>query len=458
MRNSATFSAILKQLQTNTVGVCGGKAIFNYDGNEGVDKIRKEFAKWTRESDFYDGLNFNTVLKMILNTYVVNGDMVLLFDDGLIEDSGKVLVFESDEIVTTTDKAIQTKFGKNFKQSMGRVYNPNGRFSGVVVSRSQRGMNEADPKMCYFLKRNPDESMFDSLWMMPRNIWRFEQGRGISQATSSLGTILDSEDLTGFELAAAKKNSQTFAQIINTTPQGQEAIPSVFDQTTDFSNMTDEEIEEAVKAEVGQAEEQVITFQKARSAGIIYEQMPDNHKMELLSPNHPNENVMEFVKWLAGRSASVFGLTQQYATLAATGADYKAERLLTEPVFKEGQKFLEQIADWVFYHWVMWADRKGIINKSALGEDFLENISWSWPDPAELDEYSHQMAITLKLQNMTGSYREFYGNDWREKLNQIKDEIQWFKENGLPHPANKLISGGESKAIEVETPDEPKDI
>ena len=106
----------------------------------------------------------------------------------------------------------------------------------------------------------------------------------------------------------------------------------------------------------------------------------------------------------------------------------------------------------------MWADRKGIINKSALGEDFLENISWSWPDPAELDEYSHQMAITLKLQNMTGSYREFYGNDWREKLNQIKDEIQWFKENGLPHPANKLISGGESKAIEVETPDEPKDI
>lgn len=106
VRNSSTFSAILKQLQVNVVGVNGGKAIFNYDNNDGVNVIRREFSKWTRESDFYDGLNFNTVLKMILNTYVVNGDMVLLFDDGLIEDSGKLVVYESDEIVGVSDSVV----------------------------------------------------------------------------------------------------------------------------------------------------------------------------------------------------------------------------------------------------------------------------------------------------------------------------------------------------------------
>lgn len=251
------------------------------------------------------------------------------------------------------------------------MYNPNGRFSGVIVSRSQRGITtDADPSKCYFLKRNPDESMFEQFWMMPRNIWRFEQGRGISQSTASLGTILDSEDLTGFELAAAKKNSQTFAQIINTSSSVDEQMPSAFDADTDFSSMSEEEIEEAVKNEVNNSE-QVISFQKARCAGIIYEQMPDNYKMELLSPNHPNDNVIDFVKWLAGRSASVFGLTQQYATLAATGADYKAERLMTEPIFREGQKFLEQICDWVFVKWVNWATRKGKIDPTSLGEDFL---------------------------------------------------------------------------------------
>lgn len=206
VRNSATFSAILKQLQVNVVGVNGGKAIFNYD-NEGIENIRKEFAKWTREADFYDGLNFNTVLKLLLNTYVVNGDMTILFDDGLVEDSGKLMVFESDEIVPVGDEVIHAKYGKNYTQSIGRVYNPNGRFCGVVVSRSQRGTTSADPSKCYFLKRDPDQSMFESNWMMPRNIWRFEQGRGISQGASSIGTIIDSEDLTGFELQAAKKNS-----------------------------------------------------------------------------------------------------------------------------------------------------------------------------------------------------------------------------------------------------------
>lgn len=53
---------------------------------------------------------------------------------------------------------------------------------------------------------------------------------------------------------------------------------------------------------------------------------------------------------------------------------------------------------------------------------------------------------------MTGSFREYYGNNWRENLKQIKDEIQWFKDNGLPHPAMKLISGGESKMLDVDLP------
>lgn len=127
--------------------------------------------------------------------------------------------------------------------------------------------------------------------------------------------------------------------MVNEVP---EPLPSAFDKDTDFSGMDDRQIEEAVKNEIGDSIDGLdITLRAAKSAGIIFEQMPSNYKMELLDTKHPNNNVMEFVKWLAGRSASVFGLTQQYATLAATGSDYKAERLLTEPIFREGQKFLE---------------------------------------------------------------------------------------------------------------------
>ena len=49
----------------------------------------------------------------------------------------------------------------------------------------------------------------------------------------------------------------------------------------------------------------------------------------------------------------------------------------------------------------------------------------------------------MKLKNMTGSYNEFYGSDWKEKLQQVKEEIAWCKANGLPHPAYEMKSGGE---------------
>ena len=104
---------------------------------------------------------------------------------------------------------------------------------------------------------------------------------------SSLGTIIDLEDLCGYELQAAKKNAQTFAQIYKQkTDKDEVTLPSAFDEDTDFSKMTDEDtdfskmtdeqIEEAAKQESHQ-EERVISFQKALSAGIIYEAMPEDY-------------------------------------------------------------------------------------------------------------------------------------------------------------------------------------
>lgn len=107
-RNSSTFNSILKQLDLNVVGTKGGKAIFNFDSSS---KLKTAFSKWTRDADFFDGLPFNTLLKLILKTYMLGGDMVLMFDDGLIEDSGKLVIYEPDEIGSTTDEAIAQHYG-----------------------------------------------------------------------------------------------------------------------------------------------------------------------------------------------------------------------------------------------------------------------------------------------------------------------------------------------------------
>jgi hypothetical protein len=250
-RNSSTFNGILKQFDLNVIGVNGGKAIFNLENSDTVKQIRESFASWTRDTDFYDGLNLNTLLKIILKTYILGGDMILLFDDGLIEDSGKIVLFEPDEIGDTTNEALKQHFGLYARQSLGRVYNQNGRFIGAIVSRSQRGEQIFDPTKSYFLHRDPNKSDLDSLWLMPRNIFRIAQGRGVPPLASSLATTLDLEDLCSFELAAAKKNAQTLAQVLQDSSSNEDdvATPSAFDTDTDFSSMTDEEIEAAIKEE-----------------------------------------------------------------------------------------------------------------------------------------------------------------------------------------------------------------
>lgn len=444
-RNSSTFNAILKQLDLNVVGTSGGKVITNFENSR---PTREAFAKWTRDADFFDGLSFNTLLKLILKTYILGGDMVLMFDDGLLEDSGKLVVYEPDEIGNTTDDAIAQRYGAFARQSLGRVYNGNGRFIGCVVSRNQRGAKTFDPAKSYFLRRDPDASMFDSFWLMPRNVFRVAQGRGIPPLTSSLATILDLEDLCGFEIAAAKKNAQTLAQVLQETNSSteDEVVPSAFDENTDFENMTDDEIREAVKTEQ-QSNVQTMALDRVVAAGAIYQVMPEGFKMELLDTKHPNSNTPEFIRWLAGRSSAPFGLTQQFATLQADGSAFRAEQIMTWPAFYDAQKFLEGICDWCFWRWSLWASKRGFI--SPISFESMQYVDWSWPKMDEIDENTHQDAIGKQLTNLTGSYREVLGADWKEKLTHIKDEINWFKENNLPHPAFNMISGGERTGVDV---------
>lgn len=437
-RNSSTLNAILKQLDVNVVGTTGGKCITDND------LLKTSFAKWTRNADFFDGLSLNTLLKLILKTQVLGGDVVLLFDDGLVEDSGKILLYEPDEIGNSSDAAVQQYYGKRARQSLGRVYSGNGRFIGAIVSRSQRGVVEFDPAKSYFLKCDPDASFYDSMWIMPRNVYRIAQGRGVAPLASSLASILDLEDLCGFELAASKKNSQTIGQVLVDAQQEETQPPSPFGEDVDFSQMTDEEVEQYAK-EV--QEERVVSFERLRGAGVQYDVMPEGAHMELFDTKHPNGQIAEFIDFLAGKASASFGLSRAFATMNADESTFKAQQLMSWPAIIEAQKSLEQICDWILWRWSRWASKKGIIGR--IPDEDVTNVFWEWPRLLDADESSSQDANEKKLRNMTGSYKEVLGNNWKEKLEQIKDEIDWCKKNNLPHPAFSMCSGGERTGVET---------
>lgn len=441
-RNSSTLCSILKQFDLQAVGTTGGKATFVFDDPAKAEKVRGAFAAWTRDADFFDGLPLNAFLKLVLKTYILGGDMVILFDDGMIEDSGRLLIYEPDEIGNLREEDFAKAYGDGYSQSLGRVYNRNSRFCGAIVSRSCRGEKTFDLDKSYTLSVDPNASILDSFWIMPRNVFRVAQGRGVSPLSSSLSTIIDLEDLTNYELQAAKKNSQTLAQVTSTEKEDNAVLGSAL-AGADFSGMTDEEIDQAVMSEAEEAPT-VVTLEQIKGAGVLYEAMPDGKKLELLDTKHPNANMPEFIRWLAGRSAAPFGLGSVYATLKADASytAFRGEQVMSQPAFEEAQKFLEGICDWVIYRWAKWSVRKGILADADLPGDWLHTVAWQWPRMREVNQVDEQNAVSMKLKNGTGSYLDIYGADWKDKLAQIAEEIKFCQSVGLPHPALQTVSGG----------------
>ena len=136
VRNSSLFNTILDQLSTNVVSNVGGKVVLSLPNEETNRELRREFAKYTRNVDFHNETTLNHLLKRTLREYVIGGDCVLMFDNGLVEDSGKVLFFEANEIVDVAPEVVEAHYGKGSWSSHGKVYSKHGRHIGTIVSKS----------------------------------------------------------------------------------------------------------------------------------------------------------------------------------------------------------------------------------------------------------------------------------------------------------------------------------
>ena len=443
MRNSSLFSTLMLQLESNVVGTCGGKVILNFSDEERARALRRAFAAWTRNADFFDGNDFNHLLKVFLKQEIIGGDLVILFDRH-VEKSGRLIYFESDEVVgEMSPEVVERHYGAGAKMSIGKVYSPNGRWIGTVVSKAARGQTSVDEAKCFFLKRNPNGSPLDEFWIQPSTAWR-KGSRGISRAATAVNTATQLEDLVLSELEASRKNAQTFC-FLKSNQEEQEETPSAFGNAhdgdeMDVSAMTDEEVEAAVKAEV--ESENLVSLHVAKENSVAYQQLPPGWTADLLDTKHPNTNVEVMTNYLSGRVAAVLGLSRAFAVGNPTNEDFRAQQLLSAPAIIQYQKDLERICDWVFANFCRFVgDLDSLAEMETAGA-----VAWEWKRLDSCDEAAQENANALKLKNMTGTYREILGNDWREKLLQSAAEAKWMREHGLTPPSSLMLSGGETTA------------
>lgn len=207
--------------------------------------------------------------------------------------------------------------------------------------------------------------------------------------------------------------------------------------------MTDDEVKHMVKEEA--EDEKVVSFNRAVENSVVYEALPEGFDAKQLQMSHPNQNVATMVDWLANRCAASMGLSKMFATGNPQNVDWRANQLFSFPTIMEFQKELERVTDWIFFRFVMWGAKKGIV-KAYIAEDFMDYVDWEWRGIDDIDQVAHQNGIRLGLENNVLTYREILGNNWKEKLEQTAYEHKWMSEHGITPPSEKMISGGQTEA------------
>jgi hypothetical protein len=435
MRNSPTRVSQDQQIRVNVVGSVGGKLYASFPaGYENAAAAVMDYfnKKWFRRAEFTFRKNFNWLLKTVLTAEDVNGNVVLVFDDGILtggNGTGRIRGFEGDEIGSVPD--LSKYWPKGYEQSNGFVYNKLGMFCGCFVSTAQResarGKSEFDPNDGV-LRLSCDPFDDDALcnWIALGDMRRFNQGRAVSPLTSAITCLIDLHETSASEAQAAKINAQLVGQILQDasaeTPDDGEA--SAFD---------DEEPPEgeAVSKEVK------FTTKELSSIGAHFDQMPPGLKIDLLRTERPNPNMPQYIEFLTGLVGGTRGLARVYSTLKAQTSytAFRGEQSMTKPSFEEAQQDLERdVCDWAARCVITWALKLGKITEK-LPDGWESMIAWRWPTMPEIDEVKAQNALSLKLKNgVTSLARELGPGEVDKIIAERKSEKEKFAAAGLVYP------------------------
>lgn len=435
MRNSSMRIMQDQQLRVNIVGPNGGKLYASFpDGyKDSADEVVRYFNKvWFPKAEFTFHRNFNWVLKSIITSLDVGGDLILVFDDGILSGgtgTGRIRAFESDEIADVPH--LEDYFPKGFAQSQGLVYNELGMFCGAFVSTVQRGRTVFNPEAGIVkLKMDPFSDDTPN-WILLSDMRRFNQGRGVSPLTGALTTMIDQHETAQNEALASKWNSKLVGQVLHSADaDAGSSVPSAFNDTQGNSGQGGD-----VKK---------VVLERLKAIGISYQDMPEGLKMELFDTKRPNARLPEYLDYLSGLVGGSRGLTRVFATLKAQTSytAFRGEQVMAEQTFRDDRKNLErECCDWIVRCVISRAVRLGLIH-SRLPDGWEDMIAWTWPKMIEVSEKEAQSAIQLKMQNgLTSLTRELGPGEFEKVMEERAAEKKLFDEAGLIYPGETSVSG-----------------
>ena len=445
MRNHGGHRGLIKQQRVNIVGPLGKLVLTTSD--EGWNKEAGTWfnADWAKAAEFRAGLHWGELLQLVVSQLANEGDMVAIFDDGTVtgdSGSGRILAFESDQIVPIKKGQFRARFPKHYTQEAGLIRDEHSREIGVCVS-GERGKTEIDANKAFVLTRDPTESRVDTQWCYVKRQWRLVQGRGTGEILPSVPLLLDNYEILAKELMSAKLASTLAASVV------QEKQASLFsnpafdpnsvaneassDDGTAFGeeNLTPEEITKAQTDGLTAAETTYEKFDKL--TGGMFEYLAPGDEIKPFEFNRPNINLKDFLAFTSDLSGQPLGQAHAYAQMRADSSytSFRGDMVMTWASFKDNQKHLERhFADWVGVQALRWGIATGKIKEGP--KDWEGGISWQWPHMPEVDEGKAQDAILKRFKNGLATFKEVFGPNWKEHFDQLATELEYAQGKKIP--------------------------
>jgi capsid protein len=397
-RNFTSCRSMMHQIKINTVGT-GPKARLHTSDTDFILKNEQWLnSSWAKNCDFRGTSHFGDLLQLIFASAVREGDVLVALDDGWIDDSGKILTWEADQLVQVSDPDNVPSFLLGKIQEQGVWKDEYGRVVGYSVS-TDRGVSEKKAEECTFLTAENARLL--------KMEWRLNCARGQSAMLTAAADLQDLYEMRSKEMQSAKVAA---------------SIAGIVKKEGSTKEMLD-------LAQINVDEEQApeVNYERFESmTGGMMEYMEPGDDFKILDYDRPTVNFAEAFDFILRSAGSALGLSKTYTTLSTESSytAFRGDMLLSWKTFYSWQKLLErQICDWLAQKVLTW-------HNGSIPEDLV--ISFSWPEMPVIDPLKDAAADRERLGSLTTDYAELLGPDWKKRFEAISEQLAYAKNLGIP--------------------------
>jgi len=466
LRSNSKALAIVGNRTVLGFGVC--KARFASENEEWNRKATEYFnVDFARDARWDEPEHFTEIIQGIERALMTEGDVLVAMDDGWLGDTGKLLIWEADQLceVSESDWRLgapdwaRGEDGKPFPQAHGVIIDPAGRTAGYIVCRRQLADEKAGalilPMAEVTCLRAEDARLC-------KNRFRFNSRRGVPSMLAVSDNLYDIDEMVKSELSSARLKAKMYAYVkhsekepLNT--EQQQLASSLFEQLTaaettgapvvpgqpsDPSDPSDQS-DKAAPATV-----ELPRYEHLEAAvGGMTDYMAPGDSVEWPDVDRPNVDVATFFNELGDAAGASQGLTQGFTRMAVSSSytAHRGETVLTYAHLRNYRKRMEhQLLDWIGERVIRRAVRKGLV-PAPTDPRWMFRISWEFPAQDSIDPERQAKADFQRLKNGETTFAELLGPDWRGKFRELSAELAEAKALWLPLDIFDTVAGAPAR-------------